>query len=126
MNLWQNNPMPRWIPIFIAASLGVALGLVYGWKINPVQYTDITPDVLRIDYRTDYVLMVAEAYRGEGDPALAAQRLAVFGSKPLANIVEEVYDYARQSTYPAEDLTLIQELMLALQTWQPITGTSQP
>ena len=126
MNLWQNNPMPRWIPIFIAASLGVALGLVYGWRINPVQYTDITPDVLRIDYRTDYVLMVAEAYRGEGDPALAAQRLAVFGSKPLANIVEEVYDYARQSTYPAEDLTLIQELMLALQTWQPITGTSQP
>ena len=118
--------MPRWIPIFIAASLGVALGLVYGWRINPVQYTDITPDVLRIDYRTDYVLMVAEAYRGEGDPALAAQRLAVFGSKPLANIVEEVYDYARQSTYPAEDLTLIQELMLALQTWQPITGTSQP
>ena len=126
MNLWQNNPMPRWIPIFIAASLGVALGLVYGWRINPVQYTDITPDVLRIDYRTDYVLMVAEAYRGEGDPALAAQRLAVFGSKPPANIVEEVYDYARQSTYPAEDLTLIQELMLALQTWQPITGTSQP
>ena len=126
MNLWQNNPMPRWIPIFIAASLGVALGLVYGWRINPVQYTDITPDVLRIDYRTDYVLMVAEAYRGEGDPALAAQRLAVFGSKPPANIVEEVYDYARQSTYPAEDLTLIQELMLALQTWQPIPGTSLP
>jgi hypothetical protein len=51
--------MPRWIPVLIAALSGLALGLVYGWRINPVQYTDITPDVLRIDYRSDYVLMVA-------------------------------------------------------------------
>ena len=118
--------MPRWIPIFIAALLGLALGLVYGWRIDPVQYTDITPDVLRIDYRTDYVLMVAEAYRAEGDPALAAQRLAVFGSQPPALIAGEAYDYARQSSYPAEDLTLIQELTVALQAWQPIPGTSLP
>lgn len=118
--------MSRWIPILIAALLGLALGLVYGWRIDPVQYTDITPDVLRIDYRTDYVLMVAEAYHAEDDPALAAQRLAVFGSEPPAHIAEEAYDYARQSTYPAEDLTLIQELMVALQAWQPITETSPP
>lgn len=118
--------MPRWIPILITALLGLALGLVYGWSIDPVQYTDITPDVLRIDYRTDYVLMVAEAYRAEGDPALAAQRLAVFGSEPPAFIAGEAYDYARQSAYPAEDLALIQELTVALQAWQPIPGTSLP
>jgi hypothetical protein len=118
--------MPRWIPIFIAALLGLALGLVYGWRIDPVQYTDITPEVLRIDYRTDYVLMVAEAYRTEQDPELAAERLAVFGSEPPALIAGEAYDYARQSGYPAEDLTLIQELTVALQAWQPIPGTSLP
>jgi hypothetical protein len=118
--------MPRWIPIFIAALLGLALGLVYGWRIDPVQYTDITPDVLRIDYRTDYVLMVAEAYRAEGDPALAAQQLAVFGSEPPAIIAGEAYDYARQSSYPAEDLTLIQELTVGLQAWQPLPGTNLP
>ncbi len=118
--------MPRWIPILFAALIGLALGLVYGWRINPVQYTDITPDVLRIDYRTDYVLMVAEAYHAEEDPALAAQRLAVFGSEPPALIAGEAYDYARQSTYPAEDLTLIQELTVALQAWQPVPGTSLP
>jgi hypothetical protein len=118
--------MPRWIPIFIAALLGLALGLVYGWRIDPVQYTDITPEVLSIDYRTDYVLMVAEAYRTEQDPELAAERLAVFGSEPPALIAGEAYDYARQSGYPAEDLTLIQELTVALQAWQPIPGTSLP
>lgn len=118
--------MPRWLPILIAAILGITLGLVYGWVINPVQYTDITPDALRIDYRTDYVLMVAEAYQAEQDPALAAERLAVLGSEPPALIAGEAYKFAQQSGYPADDLMLIQELAVALQTWQPIPGTNLP
>lgn len=118
--------MPRWFPILIAAILGIALGLVYGWVIDPVQYTDITPDALRIDYRTDYVLMVAEAYQAEQEPALAAQRLAVLGNEPPALIAGEAYNFAKQSGYPTDDLALIQELAVALQTWQPIPGTSLP
>jgi hypothetical protein len=118
--------MPRWIPILIALVVGLSLGLLYGWIINPVQYTDITPDVLRIDFRSDYVLMVAEAYHTEQDPALAAKRLAVLGSEPPALIAGEAYEFAQQSAYPADDLTVIQELTVALQTWQPIPGTSQP
>lgn len=118
--------MPRWFPILIAAILGLALGLVYGWVIDPVQFTDITPDALRIDYRTDYALMVAEAYRAEQNPALAARRLAVLGSKPPAVIVGDAYNFAQQSAYRADDLTLIQDLVVALQTWQPMPGTSLP
>jgi hypothetical protein len=122
--------MSRWFLILIAALLGLSLGLAYGWVINPVQYTDITPDALRIDYRTDYVLMVAEAYNAEEDPELAARRLAVLGSDPPAFIAGEAYAFAQQSAYPADDLTLIQELIVALQTWQPIPEsgpeTSQP
>ena len=118
--------MSRWILTLLAFVIGIALGLIYGWKINPVQYTDITPDVLRSDYQADYVLMVAEAYRGEQDPALAAQRLAVLGSQPPALIAGTAYDFARQSDYPADDLTLLQELVVALQTWQPVPGTSLP
>ena len=118
--------MPRWLPILIAAILGLTLGLVYGWVINPVQYTDITPDALRIDYRTDYVLMAAEAYHGEQDPALAARRLGLLGSEPPAVIAREAEDFARQAAYPSDDLTLIQDLTVALQTWQPISGTSLP
>jgi hypothetical protein len=118
--------MPRWIPVLIAALSGLAFGLVYGWIINPVQYTDITPDVLRIDYRTDYVLMVAEAFQAEEDPALAARRLAVLGSQPPALIAGQAYDYAQGSGYPAEDLAAVQKLAVALETWQPIPGTSLP
>ena len=124
--MWQNTPMSRWLIILIAALLGLTLGLVYGWVIEPVQYIDITPDALRIDYRTDYVLMVAEAFQAEQDSALAAQRLAVLGSNPPALITGEAYDYAQQSAYPVDDLALIQELSVALQTWQPIPGTNMP
>lgn len=118
--------MPRWLPILFFIILGIALGLIYGWVIAPVQYTDITPDGLRIDYRTDYVLMVAEAYRAEQDPALAARRLAVLGSEPPAVISGEAESFARQAGYPSDDLTLIQELSVGLQTWQPIPGASLP
>lgn len=118
--------MPRWLPILIAVALGITLGLVYGWLINPVQYTDITPDALRFDYQSDYVLMVAEAYRVEQDPSVAARRLAVLGSKPPALIAEEAYNYARQSGYPTDDLNLMQGLVVDLKTWQPAPGTSPP
>ena len=118
--------MLRWFSILIAILLGLVLGLVYGWMIDPVQYTDITPEVLRIDYRTDYVLMVSEAYQAEQDPALASKRLAVLGSDSPVVIAEIAYNYAQQSAYPADDLTLMQDLMIALQTWQPIPGQSQP
>ena len=119
--------MPRWLFTLIALSLGISLGLVYGWMINPVQYTDVTPDALRIDYRTDYALMVAEAFRAEQDPALAARRLAVLGSEPPSVITEEAYNFARQTNgYPSDDLVLIQELSVALQTWHPIPGTNLP
>lgn len=124
--LWQNTSMPRWIPIVLAALVGVALGLFYGWFVDPVQYTDLTPDALRFDYQSDYVLMVAEAYRMEQDPAAAARRLALLGSAPPSLIAERAYDYARQAGYPADDLTLMQGLTVALQTWQPIPGTSLP
>jgi len=118
--------MPRWFLILIVIFLGIALGLVYGWVIDPVQYTDITPDALSDDYRTDYVLMVAEAYKAEEDPELAARRLAVLGSVPPALIAREAYAYAQGAVYPTDDLSLIQELTVALETWEPIPGTSLP
>jgi len=118
--------MPRWIPFLIVLVIGLALGLVYGWIIAPVQYTDITPEALRIDYRTDYVLMVAEAYRAEQNPELASKRLAILGSKPPASIAGDAYIFAQQSAYLTDDLTMIQDLEIGLQTWQPIPGTVLP
>jgi hypothetical protein len=116
----------RWIPIAIATILGIALGLAYGWLISPVEYTNVTPELLRSDFRTDYVLMVAEAYHVEQNPELASHKLAILGSEEPAVLTSQAYEDARQYAYDAEDLALIQELTLALQTWQPLPPTVSP
>lgn len=118
--------MPRWIPALIAGILGLIFGLIYGLIIDPIQYSDITPEALRIDYRTDYVLMVAEAFHSEQDPALASKRLALLGSIPPAVIVEDAFNYAQNASYAADDLNLLQELAVALQTWEPLPSTNLP
>ena len=125
-SLWQNSSMPRWFSILLSASIGIALGLVYGWILAPIQYTDITPDALRIDYRSDYILMVAEAFQVEQSPAQAARRLALLGSDPPVVFVEQAYDYAKDVGYPNQDQVLLSELAAAMQAWQPVQGTTSP
>ncbi|GAB4420847.1 MAG: hypothetical protein Kow002_09450 [Anaerolineales bacterium] len=116
----------RWFHLLIAAVTGIALGLSYGWLISPVEYIDVTPELLRADFRTDYVLMVAEAYRVEQDPELASRKLAILGSEAPAILTAQAYEYARQNAYNPDDLALLQELAVALQTWQPLPSTASP
>jgi hypothetical protein len=111
--------MPRWLPALIAALLGLAMGLGYGWLVDPVEFIDTTPDTLRADYRADYVLMVAEAYQTEQDPDLAARRLAVWSSQPPAEIAAEGIELARQFSFSQADISLMQKLETALLGWQP-------
>ncbi len=103
----------------MAIALGIALGLLYGWVINPVQFVDTTPASLRPDYRADYVLMVAESFHADQNSELAAQRLAIFGSDPPDSIASQALQVARSSGYSQDDLTLLQELTLAMQAYQP-------
>jgi len=118
--------LKRWLPIFITVILGIALGLAYGWLISPVEYTNVTPELLRSDFRTDYVLMVAEAYSVEQDPELSSERLAILGSEQPATLAAQAYEYAHQNAYAPDDLALIQELTVALQAWQPLPPSAKP
>ncbi len=109
----------NWIKIFIAVLAGIALGLVYGWVISPVQYTDVTPNILREDYRADYVLMVAEAHQSEQDPEMAARRLAILGSESPVQIVTSALNYATNKSFTQNEILLLQGLLTAMQTYQP-------
>ena len=106
--------------IIIALVVGIGTGLAYGWLIDPVDFFDLTPDTLRADYKTDYVLMTAEAYRAEQDPGLAARRLAIFGSQSPSAIASQGLTYARANGFADSDIALIQELVTALQAWSGI------
>jgi len=110
----------RWILILIALILGIGAGLAYGWFIDPIEFIDLTPDTLRADYKTDYVLMTAEAYRIEQDPGTAARRLAIFGSQSPSAIASEALEYSRTNGFPDADIALLQELVTAMQAWSGI------
>lgn len=118
--------MSRWVGFFIALILGIAAGLYYGWVIDPVEYVDTSPDTLLIDYKTDYVLMVAEAYQLEGDLNLAASRLAVLGDKPPAEIVQDALLFASRAGYVDSDLQKIQGLETQLGGMTPLPTQAAP
>jgi hypothetical protein len=119
-DIFMSSKRSHWIFILIALILGAAIGLAYGWYVDPVDFFDLTPDTLRADYKADYVLMTAEAYSLEQDPGLAARRLAVFGTKPSYAIANDGLIYARANNFSEEDVALMQGLVTALQAWSGI------
>ena len=116
--------MKRWVWILLAAALGVGLGLLYGWVVDPVHFVDLTPDTLRADYRADYILMVAEAYESEHDLDLAARRLAIFGSDSPADIASQALQFGPSAGFSPSELTTLEELVAALRAWQPSSGAA--
>jgi hypothetical protein len=118
--------MSRWIAFFLAILVGVAGGLLYGWVLSPVKYVDTTPDSLRIDYKSDYVLMVAEAYQLEADLSLAARRLAQLGASPPVELVRQAVLFGERQAYTDADLALMRRLETDLQGWTPPAETRAP
>jgi hypothetical protein len=111
--------MSRWIKFFLVMALGIAAGLLYGWFVNPVEYIDIAPVSLREDYKTDFVLMTAEAYQVDHDLGSAVRRLAQLGDAPPSEIVAAAIAFALENGYTPPDLALMQALGEAVLTWNP-------
>jgi hypothetical protein len=131
--VWHNTlTMARWIRFFMVVAVGIGLGLFYGWIIDPVKYVDTTPDSLRIDFKSDYVLMVAEAYNNEHDLGLALNRLALLGTKAPAEIVQQAVLFALEKDsqgkqhYIDADVALMQALLQAITAKLPSAGSSIP
>jgi hypothetical protein len=127
-SLWENNHMSaqRWLLFTLSILLGLALGLIYGWVISPVQYVDTTPSTLRADFRTDYTLMVAEIFESDQNIEQAARRLASLGSQAPAQIAAQALSFAQNNHYSAADIGLLQNLIVALQVWQPPVNNATP
>ena len=60
--------------------IGLVLGLVYGYVIDPVDFVDATPSYLRADLQEDYLRMAIDSYRLNVDPNLAVQRWQNLGA----------------------------------------------
>lgn len=62
--------------LLLGLFLGITLGVFYGWVISPVKYIDTEPASLRADYKEQYILLVASAYRTDRDLERARIRLS--------------------------------------------------
>lgn len=104
----------RWLRFFIVIAIGIAAGLYYGWVIDPVEFVDATPQMLRVDYKTDYVLMVSEFFHADHDLTLAINRLADLGNTAPEVLVQDAINSGKANHYAAQDLELMQALADAL------------
>ncbi len=109
--------MPRWLRFTLFLLLGLAAGLFYGWVVSPLKYVDTGLSHLSADYRADYVLMVAEIYASARDPEPAARFLSLLSPEAPSVIVAAALDYARAAGYDPADLTRLQTLLTAMQTY---------
>ena len=68
----------RQAPLYLLTGLliGLALGLLMGYRIFPVKFFDITPSSLHQDFQQDYLAMVGLAYRADKDIGRAYSRIS--------------------------------------------------
>lgn len=94
--------------IFLGFVLGIGLGLLYGWLISPVKYTDTGPDSFRADYKDQYLSLVAIAYKSDGDLDRAKVRLSKLKDANLnASITALAQRLAAEGKPEASDLALL-------------------
>jgi hypothetical protein len=118
--------MARWIRFLIAILVGAGIGLAYGWLIAPAQYRETTPENLRVDYKTDYVLMVADAYQKDANLDQALRQLAALGGTSPVDTVYQAVLFAQKVGYAPLDIDRIQALLNSLQAQTTAVRTPRP
>lgn len=108
-----------WLAVGIA--IGGVTGLVVGWVIWPIEFTEADPTVLEESYQRDYTVMIAAAYDLDGDLISARRRLASLGQDDADEwllgvtvdyiLEERDEDEIRQLVQLANDLGLESPLM---------------
>lgn len=86
------------LSVLLGVIAGLVLGLLWGWVIQPVEYTDASPAALHPDDQARYIRLAADNLSFGVDPREA------FRSWPGADAV--VCQLATQSTDPAEQQRL--------------------
>ena len=113
----------------ITLTVGLAIGIAISWVLWPVEYTNTSPQLLRQDYRDDYVIMVAETYSVVHDLESATDRLGLIApgepGRPVIELAERLID-AGEDTADLVHLTeLAQDLGVDSQEIVPYLGEAQ-
>jgi hypothetical protein len=69
----------KWFLIMLGVILGLVLGLLYAWLLNPVDFIDGDIFQLRSDLKQDYLSMAIDSYSVNNNAELALQRYNALG-----------------------------------------------
>jgi hypothetical protein len=101
---------------------GLAVGLLIGWVLVPVDYADVTPANLREDLQVDYLRMAIDSYRLNQDPNLAVRRWDNLGPD-----AKQAYDAIQNQPNGADPAVILAygELITRIKTANG-EGSAQP
>lgn len=116
----------RWIRFLIAIAFGAAAGVGYGWLFAPPPAGEHPSSKLRIDYQSDVVLMVAEAYAADQNLSAAIARLSFLKQAQPAEVVQQAVNFGERYGYSDSDIQKLRALLTAVETLTPLVGTSVP
>ncbi|HEY89495.1 MAG TPA: hypothetical protein G4N98_07160, partial [Thermoflexia bacterium] len=97
---------PHWF-LLLGLLLGLAAGLFYTWKINPVAYYDTSPPLLHRQYRADWIQLVAYAHSYQPNLAHAQILLRDLPPEEVKTQLATALDSAVNS---GQELRLLQRL----------------
>jgi hypothetical protein len=113
----------RLVWFLVSILLGVGAGLLVAWVVLPARYANTQLTSLRSDYKADYVLMVAEAYQGDGDLTAAVNHLEALSDEKPIRIVQQAIITAQSIGYARADIELLGRLAQAVQMLFPDAPT---
>lgn len=70
--------------------VGIGLGLLWGWVIQPVEWTDVQPITLASNYQEEYLRMAIDSFRVNANEEMAKNRFAELGENgfPLLQTIK--------------------------------------
>lgn len=90
--------------LLLGIAMGLGLGLVYTWIIQPVELINTTPPLLRSDYRQDWIRLVGAAYLADGDLGRARARLEGLATEEIGVALDGLIEAYAIAGHPADQL----------------------
>ena len=117
------------IIIAVALVVGILLGVVYAWVLNPVEWVDGSPEDLREDLRVDYLRMAVDSYELNSDAELALERYDALGEyqqETLAKVAESPDEVSPSALQKFQALAAVTEPVVSEDTevTEPAEGES--
>ena len=108
-------------------ALGLALGLLYAWLIDPLEYVNISPATLREVFKDQYRALIASAFAANGNLPRAQSRLALLGDADTPRTLAEQAQRMLAADGSAEEARALGLLAVALgRAPLPLPTSSSP